>query len=113
MLYVPHESSFISTQFFVFNLDDWLGVSPTYLLFFGTPSSYYHVNLRSSTIFRLFYEDIYLTFGITVSLSTVPELFCDEVSWIALIEAVLSSSVVDYLAWSRGKVIYNLQSLAV
>ena len=80
MLYVPRESSFILTQFFVFNLDDWLGVSPTNVLFFGTPSSYYHVNLRLSSIFRLFYEDIYFTFSISVSLSTVPELFCDEFS---------------------------------
>ena len=57
----------------------------TNLSFFCIPLLYYY-ELRSSIIFCLFSEDIYLFSGISlpnpifyVSLSTVPELFCGKV----------------------------------
>ena len=76
------QSSFISTQFFVLNLDGWFGVC---LLLFDIPLLYYHINLRSLIIYSLFSGNIDLSFGIpqwnpiiSVSFSTVSELFCRE-----------------------------------
>ena len=58
----------------------------TSLLFFDIPLLYYHINLRSSKILCFFSGDVYLSFGISlsnflfsVSLLTVPKLFCAEV----------------------------------
>ena len=45
------------------------------LLIFDISLLYYYVNLRSSTIFFPFSGDIYLSLDISVSLSTVSEIF--------------------------------------
>ena len=105
----------------------------TNLLFFNIPSLYYYINLRSSIIFCLSSRDIYLSSGDTylslgIPLIVVSELFYCEVFetfvillaillpikspvasavfWITLFEVVLSASVLDYLAWSRGFWLY-------
>ena len=54
---------------------------PTNLIFFDIPLLYYCINLRSSIIFCLSPEDIYLSLGISLSRSflSVPEFFCREV----------------------------------
>ena len=57
MLYVTHESSFVSTQFFIFNLDRWLSDN----------ISYYHIIFRSSVVSFLFLVDIYLPLDIYLS----------------------------------------------
>ena len=87
--------------------------------------SYYYFNLTSSIIFCYSPEDIYLSLGISLSFSfvTISELlYCEvfenfvislaiflpmkspvafAILWMALFEEVLSTSVVDFLAWSR------------
>ena len=50
----------------------------TFLLFFDISLLYYYINLRSSIIFCLFSEDVYLSLGISVSLSIVSEVFCGK-----------------------------------
>ena len=85
----------------------------TSLLFFNIPL-FYDINLRSSIICSP--RDIYISLGISVSLSSVCKLFCgvlletlllikwpdtSAVFWITLFSAVLSASVADFLAWSR------------
>ena len=111
------ESSFVSTQFFIFNLDCWLGDN----------ISYYHIIFRSSVVFFLFLVDIYLPLDIylsnpifSASVSIVYELFCggvletyvimsvillpikspvtSAVFLISLFEAVLVASATDCLA---------------
>ena len=76
MLYVTHESSFVSTQFFIFNLDRWLSDN----------ISYYHIIFRSSVVSFLFLVDIYLPLDIylsnpifSASVSIVYKLFCGGV----------------------------------
>ena len=66
LLYVPRDSSFISTQFFVLNLDGWFGLlSNKFTLFFlYILLLYYDVNLRSSITFCLSSGYIYLSFFI-------------------------------------------------
>ena len=120
--YMLHESSFISTQYFVLYLDDYLMYYLTNLLFFGIPLLYYYINLRSAIIFWLSSGDIYfsLAISLTCSFVTVSELFCSEVFkifiilpailipikspvtsavfLISLFKAVLSASVADCLA---------------
>ena len=51
------------------------------LLFFDIPLLYYYINLRPSIIFCLSFEDIYLSLGISLSISvlTTSKLFCDKV----------------------------------
>ena len=117
MLYVPHESSFMSSQFFVLNL-----TSLTSLIFFDIPLLYYYINLRSSTIFCTLSGDIYLSLGISALFSTVSEVFCSDLFEVFVIllallllintpvasvvfvdcffEVVLSESVEDNLASS-------------
>ena len=46
--------------------------------------SYYYINLVSSIIFCLSSGDIYLSFGISVSLSNVSEAFCGDLFVILL-----------------------------
>ena len=46
MLYVPCESSFISTKFFVLNLVGWFGVLLTNLIFFDIPLSSFSKGLE-------------------------------------------------------------------
>ena len=91
------------------------------LLFFDIPLLYY-TNLNSSIICFLFSGDIYLSFGISLSFSSIFEAFCgwisfedfeilvilsaillpirspvaSEVFWIALFEAVFIASVVAF-----------------
>ena len=50
------------------------------LLFLNIPLLYYYINLRSSIIFCLSSEDIYLSLDISLSCSfvLVSELFCSE-----------------------------------
>ena len=52
----------------------------TNLLFFDIPLLYCYINLRSSVIFCLSFEDIYFSLDIYLSWSsvTVSELFCDK-----------------------------------
>ena len=50
----------------------------TSLLFFDIPLLYLYINLNLSIIRCLSSGDIYLSFGISVSLSTVSELFCGD-----------------------------------
>ena len=88
--YLPFDSSFISTQFFVLNWEDWFVVSLVYfigLLFFDIPLLCYLIllllllywssfNLRSSIIFCVSSGDIY--FPLRTS-SFVSKLLCSEV----------------------------------
>ena len=60
-LYVSCDSSFISTQFFVLNLDGWFVVWSKKLLFFEILLLSYYINLRSLIICFLFSGDIYLS----------------------------------------------------
>ena len=50
----------------------------TRLLFFDIPLLNYYINPVSSIIFCLFSGEIYLSLGISVSHSTVSEVFCRE-----------------------------------
>ena len=50
----------------------------TSLLFFDTPLLYYYINLNSSIIWCPSSGDIYLSFGTSVSLSTVSKVFCGD-----------------------------------
>ena len=101
-----------------------------HLLLFDIPLLYYYINLRSSIIFCSFSWDIYLSLDIIILLSIVSEFFYGKVVetfailavillriqslvakvifWIALFEAVLSASVGNYFAWSRGFFLYLL-----
>ena len=124
-LYVPLDSSFLSTQFFVLNLDSWFGVLSNKFIIFDIQLLYYYTNLNSSIISYLFYGDIYLSFGISVLSSFVfkcNSFKCNSfgdfetlitwsaillpikspvssaVFWIILFEAVFIASVVDFLA---------------
>ena len=67
------ESSFISTQFCVLNLDGWFVLYKN-LLFFDIWILYYYINLRSLTICCDFYRGIYLSSGICLLHSVF--LFC-------------------------------------
>ena len=99
----------------------------TNFLFFDTPLLYYYTNLNSSIICCLVCGEIYLSFGIFVSFSSVfkcnsfGDFGCYSVAtlivfsaillpiksavpsaffWIALFEAIFIASVVDCLALS-------------
>ena len=50
----------------------------TSLFFFDIPFLYFYINFRSSIIFCLFSGDIYLSFGISVSHSTLSDVFYGE-----------------------------------
>ena len=131
MLYIPRESSFISTQFFIVNLDGLFVVFSKNVLLFYIPLLHYLIYLASSIISCLSSGDTYLSSGIYLLLLTVSEIFCNEflgffvnllaillplkspitfaVFWIALFEAVvLSASAADYVAWSRSFWLYLL-----
>ena len=126
-LYVSRDSSFISTQFFVLNLDAWFVVWSKKLLFFEILLLSYYINLRSLIICFLFSGDIYLSLSSPIfspSFVTISELLCGKVFetfvilsailspikspvafagfWIVLFEAVLSASAANVLAWSRS-----------
>ena len=51
--YVPRESLFTSTQFFILNLDIWFGVLSSKFIIFDIPSLFYYINLRSYITFCL------------------------------------------------------------
>ena len=131
VLYVPRELSFISTHFFVLNLDGWFGVLSSKSIFYMyIPLLSYYINPRSSIIFWLFSVDRCRSFGQN-SVFSVSEVFFGEVLetfvtfseillpmksavasvifWNALFEAVLSASVADCLAWSRSFWLYSLR----
>ena len=130
VLYVPRELPFISTHFFVLNLDDWFGVlSSKFILYMYIPLLYYDINPRSSIIFWLFSVDMYLSFGISqwnsvfcVSLSSVSEVFCGEVleTFVTLSATYQSNHQLLlrffkmcflkllFLAWSRSFWLYSL-----
>ena len=100
----------------------------TKLLLFSIPLLYYYTNLNSPIICCIFPEDIYLSFGIFISLLALYKLFweCNSfedfetlvilfaillpikspvasaVFLIALFKAVFVTSVVDFLALSRN-----------
>ena len=85
-----------------------------------------YVNLKSLIIFCIFFVDIYVSFDISVSLSTVSEEFCGNVVvillilltikspvacaflWIVSLDGVLSAYVADCIAWSRRFWLYLL-----
>ena len=69
----PLDSSFISIQFFVLNLDGWFDAYYlTNLLFFDIPLLYCYTNLSSWIVCCLSYGDMYLFFG------TFILLFCNS-----------------------------------
>ena len=92
-------------------------------LFFGMPLLYYYTNLKSSIICCLFFGNIYLSFGISISFLALSKLFCKDffetlvilsaillpikwpvasaVFWSAVFQAVFIASVVEFLALSR------------
>ena len=71
-LHTPLDWSFISIQFFVLNLAAVnLVYCPANVLFFYIPLLYYYTNLNSSIICCLFSGDIYLSFGVSISFSSV------------------------------------------
>ena len=125
-MFVPHDPSFISTQFFVLNLVGWFGLfSNKFIIFLYSIiimlywfSSF---NLKASITFCLNFDDIY--FSLSTSSSFVSKLFFRElfdalvilsailfiikwlvasaVFWMTLFEKVLEASVADYLVWLR------------
>ena len=126
-MYDPFDSSFIS----MFDLMYCL----TKLLSFDIPLLYYNTNFYSSITCCLFSGDIYLSFGISVSFSSVFKCNSFECNFfgdfealvilsaillpikspaasavlrIALFEAVFIASVVDFLAVSRSFWLYLL-----
>ena len=120
-LYVPRNSSFISTGFLVLNLDCLFFVlSKKFIIFINSIITYYYINLRSSIIFCLWSEELYLSlrtsssfasglffcevFEILVISSTIlfaiESLVATAVFWIALFEVALTSFIVKCLAWS-------------
>ena len=120
MLYISCASSFISSQFLALPLDGWFGVLFKKLII-DVPLLYYFINIRSSIIFCFSVEDIYLSWGISLSCSfvSVSALFCSKslsaisltikspvafavFFFIAFFEAVLSASVANCLVWSRS-----------
>ena len=62
----------------------------TNILFFDIPLSYYYINLN--TIYCLSSGDLYLSFGISVLLSTVSRVLCSEVceTFVILFSILLS-----------------------
>ena len=50
----------------------------TNLLFFDIQLLYYYINLNVSIICCISFGDTYLSFDISVSLSTVSEVFCGD-----------------------------------
>ena len=95
-MYVPRESSIISTQFFVLNVGAWSGVLFHKLIIF-----------LIAVILDNNLKDIYLSFRFFLSkhvfylLSTASELFCGE-----LFETFLSTSVANCLTWSKSSWLY-------
>ena len=109
----------------------WFGVlSKKFIMFWYSIIIllYYYINLRSLTIFCLFFWDIYLSLSISVSLPTVSEVFCGEflktfvillviflpiklpvasaAFWINYSDAVLRTSKADCLPWLRSFWLY-------
>ena len=123
LLYVACDSSFISTQFLVLNLDGWFVVSSNNFFWYSI-ITYYHINLWSLIIFCLFL--IYVFVCISIFLSIMCNIFfwivllrnfwdlCNSFSIffaikspvafavfaIVFIHGVLSASVTDCFAWS-------------
>ena len=60
LVYVPLDSSFISTHFFVLNLEADLMRCLKNLLFFDIPLLYFYTNLNSLIIYCLSSGDMYL-----------------------------------------------------
>ena len=119
VLYVPLESSFVWTQYFVLNLDGWYCL--TNFPFFDTPLLYYCISVRSLPIsffwrhislFRYFLSSsIFFVSNLSLNYVVIKTWnFCNFISdfitsktpvasanfWIALFEAVSSAYV-----WSR------------
>ena len=83
--------------FFLLNLDGWFGVCQTFSIFIWL--LYDYVNLKSSIICCLFFVDTYLSFDISVSLSTVSEESCGNVFVILLILLTIKSPVACVVLW--------------
>ena len=67
LLQVSHIASFISIQFFVLSLDDWVTSLSKRLFFFNIPFYLYmHINLSSSMGSFIFSRVIYFSFDILV-----------------------------------------------
>ena len=134
MLWVPQESVFISTQFFILNLGGRFGVLSKFSFYFLVFHCYI---TTSSTILSFFSGDLSLGISLTCSIIsasfvTVSELFCGEILRSLVIlsaiflpiksplvsavfgvfafGAVLRATLVDYLAWWRLR-LYLLFSL--
>ena len=69
VLYVNRDASFISAQFLVVNLDSLFDVSSSEftIFWYSIITLYYYINLRSSIIFCLSFQDIYLSLSISFS----------------------------------------------
>ena len=75
--------------------------SPTGFLFFDIPLLYYYINLRSSIVCCVFWGDIYLSLGVSISLT---ELLCGKLfeAFVILLENILpigspvASAVLDF-----------------
>ena len=120
-LWVPRDSSFISTQFLVLNLNGSFGVlSNKFIIFWYPIIIYYYINLKSSIISCLCSGDIYLV--LSICFSFISELICGEAFKALVIFSpifypikspvastvlncsfwtVLSASVAHVLAWSK------------
>ena len=126
ILYVPRESSVISTYVYVLNLDGWFGVLSHKFITFDITLLYCYIILRSSITFCLSAGHTSLSLGISLSclFVTIFGFFCSEsfeafvillvillptkspvasaAFWISLFEAAWRASDADFLAWLRG-----------
>ena len=126
-LYTSLDWSFMSIHFFVLNLGGWFDVLYNKFIIFDIPLLYY-TNLNSSIVCCLFSGDICLSFGVSISFSTVFECnsfrdfeisvilsailllikspVASAVFWIDLFETVFIAFVVDFLALSKSFWLY-------
>ena len=88
-LCVPLDSSFVSTQFFVLNLDGCFHSLPNKFIIFDIPLIYYHTSLNSSIICCLFSGDIYFSLFESSSLLTDYKLFCEVFQTFVILSAFL------------------------
>ena len=77
LVYVPLDSSFISTYFFVLNLNGWFDALSKKCAIFDIPLLYCYTNHNSSIIYCLSSGDIYLFFGLSTSVSPFDNSFAD------------------------------------
>ena len=86
-LYAPRDSSFISTQFLVMNLNVSSSMCSIIML-------YCYINLRSSIIFCLCSRDIYLSLCISLSSSTFSSSFVTKLLWGEAFETLVILSAI-------------------